>query len=87
MSISRPIRRYLESLAVRSTPPPWPWQKARTSPEALEHPLSTLFAFTKGLCKQKAAYHRGYLIIDDVLIQRYSSGHLQHQRFKDLARE
>jgi hypothetical protein len=52
---------------------------------ALQQPLALYFTLALELCYQKGGLQRGYLILDDVLIPRYSAGHLKLQRFKDLS--
>jgi hypothetical protein len=43
---------------------------------ALNQPLASFFELSLELCKAMGGLDRGYLILDDVLIQRYRSGKL-----------
>jgi putative transposase len=43
---------------------------------ALNQPLALFFELSLELCKAMGGLDRGYLLLDDVLIQRYRSGKL-----------
>ncbi len=89
--IPRPIRRALESLA--SSPINASALAMAEGQDfahdslyrALQQPLALYFTLALELCYQKGGLQRGYLILDDVLIPRYSAGHLKLQRLKDLS--
>ena len=52
---------------------------------ALNQPLASFFELSLELCKAMGGLDRGYLILDDVLIQRYRSGRLGLRKMRDTA--
>ena len=52
---------------------------------ALDYPLPFYFSLTFQRCKTLGGLQGGFLIIDDVLIQRYRSGQMGLQRLKDTS--
>jgi putative transposase len=52
---------------------------------ALNQPLALFFELSLELCKAMGGLDRGYLILDDVLIQRYRSGKLGLKKARDTS--
>jgi len=52
---------------------------------ALNQPLASFFELSLELCKAMGGLDRGYLILDDVLIQRYRSGKLGLKKARDTS--
>ena len=52
---------------------------------ALGQPLAFFFELSLKLCRDLGGLDRGYLILDDVLIQRYRSGRLGLRKMRDTA--
>lgn len=52
---------------------------------ALGQPLAFFFELSLKLCRDLGGLERGYLILDDVLIQRYRSGRLGLRKMRDTA--
>jgi hypothetical protein len=52
---------------------------------ALNQPLASFFELSLELCKARGGLDRGYLILDDVLIQRYRSGKLGLKKARDTS--
>ncbi|RIH87792.1 DDE superfamily endonuclease [Calidithermus roseus] len=52
---------------------------------ALSQPLALFFELSLKLCKRVGGLKRGYLILDDVLIQRYRSGRLGLKKARDTS--
>ena len=52
---------------------------------ALNQPLASFFELSLELCKAMGGLDRGYLILDDVLIQRYRLGRLGLRKMRDAA--
>ena len=52
---------------------------------ALGRPLAFFFELSLKLCRDLGGLERGYLILDDVLIQRYRSGRLGLRKMRDTA--
>jgi hypothetical protein len=52
---------------------------------ALNQPLASFFELSLELCKALGGLDRGYLILDDVLIQRYRSGKLGLKKARDTS--
>ncbi|RIH90444.1 DDE superfamily endonuclease [Calidithermus terrae] len=52
---------------------------------ALNQPLALFFELSLELCKGVGGLNRGYLILDDVLIQRYRSGKLGLKKARDTS--
>jgi putative transposase len=52
---------------------------------ALNQPLASFFGLSLELCKAMGGLDRGYLILDDVLIQRYRSGKLGLKKARDTS--
>jgi putative transposase len=52
---------------------------------ALNQPLASFFELSPELCKAMGGLDRGYLILDDVLIQRYRSGKLGLKKARDTS--
>jgi hypothetical protein len=52
---------------------------------ALNQPLASFFELSLELCKAMGGLDRGYLLLDDVLIQRYRSGKLGLKKARDTS--
>ncbi|GAA6736374.1 transposase [Thermus oshimai] len=52
---------------------------------ALNQPLALFFQYALELCQRMGGLKRGYLILDDVLIQRYRSGKLGLRKARDTS--
>jgi hypothetical protein len=52
---------------------------------ALHQPLALCFERSLELCKAMGGLDRGYLLLDDVLIQRYRSGKLGLKKARDTS--
>lgn len=52
---------------------------------ALGQPLAFFFELSLKLCRDLGGLEQGYLILDDVLIQRYRSGRLGLRKMRDTA--
>ncbi|GLV48869.1 hypothetical protein TJA_19720 [Thermus sp. LT1-2-5] len=52
---------------------------------ALQQPLASFLDLALELCKTLGGLHRGYLLLDDVLLQRYRSGKLGLKKTRDTA--
>lgn len=84
--IPRPVLRALEALA-QSPINTSALAISPTTPStaALGQPLAFFFELSLKLCRDLGGLERGYLILDDVPIQRYRSGRLGLRKMRDTA--